>query len=86
QKLDFKILGERITGAQHADPNIAKEIAAVLTARTEMDGVRALIGGLERQKDGLQVSAYKKMMAIVISGIVLVAAIIVLLLILLAPK
>ncbi|MCJ7523766.1 MAG: hypothetical protein MUP71_00925 [Candidatus Aminicenantes bacterium] len=86
QKLDFKILGEKITGGQHVDPNIAKEVAAVLTARTEMEGVRALIGGLERQKDGLQVSAYKKMMAIVISGIALVAAIIVLLLILLAPK
>jgi len=86
QKLDFKILGEKITGGQQVDPNIAKEVAAVLTARTEMDGVRALIGGLERQKDGLQVSAYKKMMVIVIGSIILVVAIIVLLLILLAPK
>ena len=86
QKLDFKILGEKITGGQQVDPNIAKEVTAVLTARTEMDGVRALIGGLERQKDGLQVSAYKKMMAIVIGGIALVVAIIVLLFVLLAPK
>jgi len=85
QKLDFKILGEKITGGQQVDPNITKEVAAVLTARTEMEGVQALIGGLERQKDGLQVSAYKKMMAIVIGGIVLVVAIIVLLFILLAP-
>ena len=50
-----------------------------------MEGVQALIGGLERQKDGSQVSAYKKMMAILIGGVVLVVAIIVLLFILLAP-
>ena len=85
RSLTFKILGEKITGGQHVDPNIAKEVAAVLSARTEMEGVRALIGGLERQKDGLQVSAYKKMLAIVIGGIVLVVAIIVLLFMLLAP-
>jgi hypothetical protein len=85
QKLDFKILGERLAAAHQVDPNIAGEMAAVLTARTEMEGVQALIGGLERQKDGSQVSAYKKMMAIIIGAIALVVAIIVLLFILLAP-
>ena len=42
----------------------------MLNARTEMEGVQSLIGGLERQKDEAQVSAYKKMMAIIIGGIV----------------
>ncbi len=44
-----------------------------------------MIGGLERQKDARQVSAYKKMMAIVIGGIFLLAALIALLVMLLAP-
>jgi chromosome segregation ATPase len=86
QKLDFKHLGEKLVAAKITDPGLAKEISAVLKARTEMEGVQALIGGLERQKDEVQVSAYKKMMAIIIAGIVLLAAIIVLLFILLAPK
>jgi chromosome segregation ATPase len=86
QSLNFNRLGEALTAAQCADPNLAKEIAAAQNVKTEMEGIQALIGGLERQKDGSQVSAYKKMMAIIAGGIVLIAAIIVLLAILFAPK
>jgi hypothetical protein len=86
QKLDFKRLGEKLAEAKSADPVIAKEMAAVINARTEMEGVQALIGGLERQKDASQVSAYKKMMAILIGGIILLAAIVIVLFILLSPK
>jgi len=86
QKLNFKALGEKLTAAQGVQPDIAKEMAAVLNARTEMEGVQALIGGLERQKDKGQVSAYKKMMLIIIGGIVLIAAITVVLFLLLSPK
>lgn len=86
QKLDFKVLGEKLAAAQVKDPNMAKEITAVQTARAEMDGAQSLIGGLERQKDKSQVSAYKKMIAIIIGGIVLFAAIIALLFLLFASK
>jgi predicted nucleic acid-binding Zn-ribbon protein len=86
QNLDFNRLGEKLATAQHQDPNIAKEIAAARTVKTEMEGIQSLMGGLERQKDESQVSAYKKMMAIIISGIVLLTAIIAALFILLAPK
>ena len=86
QKLHFKGLGEKLAIAQGVPGDIAKEMAAVLNARTEMEGVQAMMGGLERQKDAGQASAYKKMTAIVIAGIVLLAAIIVVLIILLSPK
>lgn len=86
QNLNFSHLGEKLAAAQCLDPNITKEITATQTIKTEMEGIQALIGGLERQKDESQVSAYKKMMAIIIGGIVLLTAIIVLLFILLAPK
>ncbi|MCU0277238.1 MAG: hypothetical protein MUF02_10415 [Acidobacteria bacterium] len=58
QKLSFKALGEKLAAAQGVQPDIAKEMAAVLSARTEKEGVQSLIGGLERQKDEGQVSAY----------------------------
>jgi len=86
QNLNFSRLGEKLAAAQCLDSNLAKEIAAAQTIKTEMEGIQALIGGLERQKDQVSVSAYKKMMTIIIGGIVLAAAIIVLLFILLAPK
>jgi hypothetical protein len=54
----------------------------VLNARAEMEGVQSLIGGLERQKDEAQVSAYRKMMAIIIAGIALAVTIIVVLILL----
>jgi DNA repair exonuclease SbcCD ATPase subunit len=76
QQNNYHDLGEKLVPAQSVDPNISQEMAAVLKARTEMEGIQSLIGGLERQKDAAQVSAYKKMMAIMIGGIVLLAAII----------
>ena len=86
QKLHFKGLGEKLAAAQGVPGDIAKEMAAVLNARTEMQGVQALIGGLERQKDEGQARAYKQMTGILIAGAILLAAIIVALFILLAPK
>jgi len=86
QKLNFRILGEKLAAAQGVHPDIAREMAAMLNARAEMDGVQSLIGGLERQKDEGQVSAYRKMKAILIGGLILAAAIIVILVILLSPK
>jgi hypothetical protein len=86
QKLHFKGLGEKLAAAQSVPGDIAREMAAVLNARTEMQGVQALIGGLERQKDEGQTRAYKQMTAILIAGAILLAAIIVALFILLAPK
>ena len=86
QKLQFKDLGEKLAAAQGVAPDIAREMAAVLNARTEMQGVQSLIGGLERQKDEGQASAYKKMRAILIAAVILVAALVVALFLLLAPK
>ena len=86
QRLQFKDLGEKLANAQGVAPDIAKEMAAVLNARTEMQGVQSLIGGLERQKDEAQARAYKKMRAIIIAAIVLVAALAIALILLLAPK
>jgi len=86
QQLNFKELGEKLATAQGVPGDIAREMAAVLNARTEMEGVQSLLGGLERQKDEGQVSAYKKMMAILIGGALLAAAIIVVLILLLSPK
>jgi len=86
QQAEFKRLGEKLAAAAAMDPNLAKEMAAVQGARAEMEGVQAMISGLERQKDRGQVSAYKKMMAIIIGGIALIAAIVIALFILLAPK
>jgi predicted nucleic acid-binding Zn-ribbon protein len=86
QNLNFKRLGEALAAAQCTDPNVAKEIAAAQDIKIKMEGIQALMGGLEKQKDALQVSAYKKMMAIIIGGVILAAAIIVLLVILLTPK
>ncbi|MCU0237516.1 MAG: hypothetical protein MUC72_10580 [Acidobacteria bacterium] len=85
QKLQFRDLGDRLAAAQGVAPDIAKEMAAVLNARTEMQGVQSLIGGLERQKDEGQASAYKKMRAIIIAAVVLLAALAVALILLLSP-
>lgn len=75
QRLNFKTLGEKLSAARCSDPNLAAETAAVQNARNELEGVQAMMGGLQRQKDDTQVSAYKKMVAIIIGAIVLVAAI-----------
>jgi predicted nuclease with TOPRIM domain len=83
---NFHRLGESLAAAQSKEPGIAKEIAAVQSARAEMDGIQSLLGGLERQKDDGQVSAYKKMVAILIGAAVLAAAIVVLLFVLLSPR
>ena len=86
QKLQFRDLGDKLAAAQGVAPDIAKEMAAVLNTRTEMQGVQSLIGGLERQKDEAQASAYKKMRAILIAAVILAAALVVALILLLAPK
>lgn len=81
----FRALGEKLAQAGTSDPGLAAEMAAATAARSEMEGVQAMIGGLERQKDEGQVNAYKKMLTILISGIVLLAVIIIALILLLAP-
>jgi hypothetical protein len=86
QNEEFMRLGEKLAAAASMDPNLAKEMSAVQGARAEMDGVQALISGLERQKDKAQVSAYKKMLAIIAGGVVLLLAIVAVLFVLLAPK
>jgi hypothetical protein len=82
----YRGLGEKLAAVPAGDPALAGETAAVGAARTEMEGVRAMIGGLERQRDQAQVSAYKKMMAMLIGGALLLLAIIVALVLLLAPR
>ncbi len=86
QSLNFNRLGEGLSAARSKEPGIAKEMAAVQGAKAEMEGIQSLLGGLERQRNEGQVSAYRKMMAVLIGGAALVAAILVLLFILLAPK
>ncbi|MBN2345012.1 MAG: hypothetical protein JXO51_01390 [Candidatus Aminicenantes bacterium] len=86
QKGDFRLLGEKLAATQGGDPGLSGERTAVAAARSEMEGMQALIGGLERQKEETQVSAYKKMMTIIIGAIVLLAALAVALILLLAPK
>lgn len=82
----YRELGEKLANAPAADPALAGEMAAVAAARTEMEGIQAMIGGLERQRDQAQVSAYKKMTAILVGGALLLLAIVVALVVLLAPK
>lgn len=82
----YRGLGGKLAAAPAADPALAGETAAVNAARTEMEGIQAMIGGLERQRDPSQVSAYKKMTAIVIGGTLLLLAIVTALVVLLAPK
>lgn len=82
----YRELGEKLASAPAADPNLAGEMAAVAAARSERDGIQAMIGGLERQRDQAQVSAYKKMTAILIGGALLLLAVVVALVVLLAPK
>jgi len=86
QKGEFRRLGEKLAAAPSMDPALAREMAAVQGAKAEMNGVQALIGGLERQKDEGQVSAYKKMMAILVGGVVLLLVVAAALFILLGPK
>ncbi len=86
RKQNYRALGEKLAQAGTADPGLAAEMAAAAAARSEMEGVQAMIGGLERQKDEGQVNAYKKMLTILIGGIVLLAALAVALVLLLSPK
>ncbi|HDP93959.1 MAG TPA: hypothetical protein ENN40_01200 [Candidatus Aminicenantes bacterium] len=81
-----KALGEKLADSGEKFPGLEEELAAVATVRTEMSGVQAAISGLEEQKDEAQVGAYKKMLAIIIGGLVLLAAIVVGLILLLSPK
>jgi hypothetical protein len=82
----YRALGEKLAAAPTSDPALAGEMAAVGAARSEMEGVQAMIGGLERQKDEGQVNAYKKMRLILIGGFVLLAALAVAIVLLLSPK
>lgn len=82
----YRELGETLADAKSADPALSAEMDAVGAARSEKEGVQAMIGGLERQKDDAQVGAYKKMMALIIGGLVLLAALAVVLVLLLSPK
>lgn len=86
QALSFQGLGEKLASAAVMEPSLAQEMAAVQNARSESAGVQALISRLEEQKDEGQVSAYKKMVAIVVGSILLLAAIAVALFLLLSPK
>lgn len=86
QKLDFQRLGEKLADAGNDNPALAGELAAVIKVRSEMERVRALINGLESQKDATQVSAYKKMLAIITGAVILIAAAVIVLIMLLAPK
>jgi len=62
------------------------EKAAVEKARGEQTAIQAEIAGLENELDESQVSAYKKMLALIIGGILLLVAIVVALVLLLSPK
>jgi DNA-binding ferritin-like protein len=86
RKQNYRALGEKLVQSGTVDPSLAAEMAAATAARSEMEGVQAMIGGLERQKDEGQVNAYKKMLTILIGGIVLLAALVVILFLLLSPK
>lgn len=86
RRQSYRALGEKLAGAKSDDPALTAEMAAAGAARSEMDGVQAMIGGLERQKDDAQVRAYKKMMALIIGGLTLLAALAVILFLLLSPK
>ncbi len=82
----YRELGEKLAAAPAVDPALAGEMAAVGAARSEMEGIQAMIGGLERQRDQAQVGAYHKMRVILIGGTLLLLALVVALLVLLAPK
>lgn len=86
QGANFKQLGEKLAAGGTGNEKINLELAAVKSTQAEMESITNGIGDLERQKDAAAVSAHKKMVAIIISGVVLVMAIIIILFILLAPK
>lgn len=79
-------LGEKLADNGTDFPKLAEEKAAVDNVRRESTALAAEITALEARKDATQVSAYKKMWAILIGGLVLLAAIVVGLILLLSPK
>ena len=83
QGANYKQLGEKLAASGAGNDKINAELAAVKSTQSEMENIGQSIGNLEGQKDAAAVSAYKKMLAIIIAGAVLIAAIIVLLFILL---
>lgn len=82
----YAALGGKLAEAKSDEPALAGEMTAANAARSEMEGVQAMIGGLERQKDDAQVSAYKKMLALIIGGLALLAALAVIMFLLFSPK
>ena len=86
QGANYKQLGEKLAASGAGIEKINPELAAVKSLQTEMENIVQGIGNLEGQKDAAAVSAYKKMVAIIIAGVVSLAAIIILLFILLSPK
>lgn len=82
----YAALGGKLAEAKSDEPALDGEMTAASAARSEMDGVQAMIGGLERQKDDAQVSAYKKMLALIIGGLALLAALAVIIFLLFSPK
>jgi chromosome segregation ATPase len=76
-------LGEKLAASEAGNEKIDPELTAVRSTQAEMENIGQGIGSLEGQKDDAAVSAYKKMVAILIAGAALITAIIILLIILL---
>jgi hypothetical protein len=83
---NFKQLGEKLVAANVSDANVADEMTAIRATEKDMADINSQVGSLENQKSEASAGAYKKMIAIIIGGVLLIIAIIVALVILLSPK
>jgi chromosome segregation ATPase len=82
----FKSLGEALAAAGDSTACLNTELAAVRESEQEISEIKTNIAALDNQKTAEASSAYNKMLAIIIGGILLVIILIVLAVNLFSPK
>jgi chromosome segregation ATPase len=83
QESHFLQLGEKAAACRISDAAVAPEMAAVQSTGKSMADIKAESYSLQGQQSDAGLSAYRKMLAISVSGAVLIVAVIILLIVLL---
>ncbi|HNX97547.1 MAG TPA: hypothetical protein PKK12_07700 [Candidatus Aminicenantes bacterium] len=86
QQQHFERLGEVLARGDSAPAGLENELAAVHASEGEIAAVNADIAALDAQKSEASSGAYRKMLAILITGAVLVVALVVILVVVLSPR
>ncbi len=86
QQKNFSMLGEKLAADNSQDPTLSEEMTKVGNTEKEMVDVRAEIYKLEQLGSEAGSSAFKKMIGIIIAGVIVIILIIVALVLLLKPK